>query len=157
MHMRTSRTGLGSPALQVNDIEQKCSLLVNNFHYLRRDLCPLEEQRRSSSRCLSSYLLTWALNSPDSPWHLTSYLSVNCLSATCLSFRFATSFAYYGLSMDLQKFGVSQLTTQGRGCHGNVGLTLAVSTTAHLCTSRTYFQCLVRSHWQNQQNSVHWK
>ena len=35
--------------------------------------------------------------------------------------------------------------------------TRAVSTTAHLCTSRTYFECLVRSHWQNQQNSVHWK
>ena len=33
----------------------------------------------------------------------------------------------------------------------------AVSTTSHLCTSRTYFECLVRSHWQNQQNSVHWK
>ena len=33
----------------------------------------------------------------------------------------------------------------------------AVSTTAHLCTSSTDFQCLVRSHWQNQQNSGHWK
>ena len=38
-----------------------------------------------------------------------------------------------------------------------ITMTWAVSTTAHLCTSRTYFECLVRSHWQNQQNSVHCK
>ena len=34
--------------------------------------------------------------------HLDLHLSQNL----CLRYRFATSFAYYGLSMDLQKFGV---------------------------------------------------
>ena len=29
---------------------------------------------------------------------------------------------------------------------------MAVSTTAHLCTSHTYFECLVRLHCQTQQN-----
>ena len=35
--------------------------------------------------------------------------------------------------------------------------TWALSQTEHLCTLNTDFQCLGRSHWQNQQNSGHWK
>ena len=34
----------------------------------------------------------------------------------------------------------------------SASITKAVSSTAHLCTSRTYFECLVRLHCQTQQN-----
>lgn len=33
--------------------------------------------------------------------------------SSVFSCRFSTSFAYYGLAMDLQKFGVSQQSTYG--------------------------------------------
>ena len=50
-------------------------------------------------------------------------------------------------SESTRQSGAFLTSTRGYG-----GETVAVSTTAHLCTSRTYFECLVRLHCQTQQN-----
>lgn len=76
------------------------------FFYLLHTMRTQDKNTTKISHLRFFFLLTWH-NSLASTCH--KQLSVS-------SHRFATSFAYYGLAMDLQKFGVSQQSTYGATC-----------------------------------------